>query len=220
MTANRIHFLILGAAGLLMPNVLTAQMDPNIPPASATQPNQSPQQRQAASPSMGDSNPSPDMTTGMMKDKVFLRKAAEGGLAEVQLGKLAAQKGGSEDVKSFGQKMVDDHSVINKQLAEVADNLGVRLPQSPNKDDQAEYDKLNALTGDSFDTEYLTYMVKDHHKDMREFRMEAMNATDSELRETVQKASQTIREHMMMVDKLAKDKGIVLPGRRPQTGTQ
>jgi putative membrane protein len=163
---------------------------------------------------MSDSTGGPDVTTSMMKDKMFLRKAAEGGLAEVQLGKLAAQKGGSDEVKSFGQKMVEDHTAINKQMATVADEMGVRLPQSPGKEDQAEFDKLNSLSGDGFDTEYLTYMVKDHHKDLREFRMEATSTPDAELRDAVNKASMVIRDHMMMVDKMAKDKGIAVPGRR------
>ena len=56
--------------------------------------------------------------------------------------------------------------------------MGVMLPKHMNKDDQAEYDKLNGLSGDAFDTEYLTLMVKDHHKDLREFRVEAVDTQD------------------------------------------
>ncbi len=113
-----------------------------------------------------------------MQDKMFLRKAAEGGIAEVKLGQLAAQKGSSDEVKAFGQKMVEDHTKLNTDMAQVADSMGVMLPKTMNKEDQAEYDKLNALSGDAFDTEYLSFMVKDHHKDLHAFRMEAASPTD------------------------------------------
>ena len=43
-------------------------------------------------------------------DKKFVEKAAQGGMAEVELGQLATQKASSDDVKKFGQRMVDDHS--------------------------------------------------------------------------------------------------------------
>jgi putative membrane protein len=146
-----------------------------------------------------------------MQDKMFLRKAAEGGIAEVKLGQLAAQKGGSDDVKAFGQKMVDDHTKLNAEMAQVADSIGVMLPKSMNKEDQAEYDKLNALSGNDFDLEYLSFMVKDHHKDLREFRIEAASHADPTLRDEVVKASAVIHEHAVMVDKLARAKGIPVP---------
>jgi putative membrane protein len=151
---------------------------------------------------------------------MFLRKAAEGGMAEVKFGKLAAEKASSEDVKAFGQKMVDDHTVLNSEMASIADSMGVRLPKTINKEDQAEYDKLSGLSGSDFDTEYLTAMVKDHHQDLREFRMEVNDTQDPTLKETVERGEQVIREHTIMVDKLARDKGIPVPahvGRRPGT---
>src|SRR5258708_37098481 len=130
-----------------------------------------------------------------MQDKMFLRKATEGGIAEVKLGQLAAQKGSSDDVKAFGQKMVEDHTRLNLEIAQVADSMGVMLPKSMNKEDQAEYDKLNALSGNDFDIEYLTFMVKDHHKDLHEFRMEAASPTDPALHNEVVKAHDVIHDH-------------------------
>ena len=142
---------------------------------------------------------------------MFLRKAAEGGIAEVKLGQLAAQKASSDDVKDFGQKMVDDHTKLNLDIAQVADSMGVMLPKSMNKEDQAEYDKLNALSGNEFDIEYLTFMVKDHHKDLHEFRIEAASPTDQTLHNEVVKAEGVIHEHTVMVDKLARAKGVPVP---------
>jgi putative membrane protein len=193
--------------------LLFAQFDPMAVTASQTQPNR-PQQQAPSTPAMQDSGPNSGDVGQAMQDKMFLRKAAEGGLAEVKLGQLAAQKGSSDEVKSFGQKMVDDHTKLNSEMAQVADSMGVMLPKAMNKEDQAEYDKLNGLSGNDFDMEYLSFMVKDHHKDLHEFRMEAASPTDPTLHAAVVKAQGVIHEHMVMVDKLAREKGVPMPVRR------
>jgi putative membrane protein len=166
---------------------------------------------------MQDSGNNAGEVSQMMKDKMFLRKAAEGGMAEVKFGQLAAQKGGSEGVKAFGQKMVDDHTALNNEMAPIADSMGARVPKTIDKEDQAEYDKLSGLSGDDFDTEYLTLMVKAHRKDLREFRMEAASTPDQTLRDAAEKGQKVIHEHLEMVDKLAREKGIAIP---PHAGTR
>jgi putative membrane protein len=201
--------LVLSAT-ILSPSILRAQSDPMSPPASQTQPNRS-QQAPAAATSMQDSATNSGDVGQTMKDKIFLRKAAQGGMAEVKLGQLAAQKGSSDDVTAFGQKMVDDHTKLNSEMAPIADSMGVRLPTNLNKEDQAEYDKLDGLSGNDFDMEYLSFMVKDHHKDLHEFRQEAASTTDPTLQTAVNNATKVIHEHSMMVDKLAREKGVPVP---------
>lgn len=192
--------------------VLILAQDPMATPASQTQANQ-PGQALPGTTSMQDSNTGGD-TVQNMRDKTFVRKAAEGGLAEVQLGKLAAEKGASDEVKSFGQKMVDDHTKLNEKMGPVADSMGVMTPKHLNKEDQAEYDKLSALSGDAFDKEYIAFMVKDHHADLREFRIEANNTTDANLKQVVTEGAQVIHDHMVMIDKIARSRGIATPGGR------
>ena len=98
--------------------------------------------------------------TPSASDKMFLHKASEGGYAEVQLGQLAAQKASSDDVKKFGQKMVDDHTALNDQMKPFAEAAGLQPPTKLSSKDQAEYDKLNGLSGDAFDKEYLAYSAE------------------------------------------------------------
>jgi putative membrane protein len=208
MKFNQMRIIMLGTVASLSPVVLVAQANP--------MPSQSPQNnpqmpQQPGSPAMQDSGNNANDTSQNMRDKMFLRHAAEGGMAEVQLGQLAAQKASSDDVKAFGQKMVTDHTMLNNEMAPIADSMGVRTPKSLNKQAQAEYDKLNGLSGADFDTEYLTVMVKDHHKDLHEFREEAASTTDATLKAAVEKGQSVIREHTMMVDKLAQSKGIAVP---------
>jgi putative membrane protein len=209
MKLRHLGVFLLGTI-TISPALLLAQFDPTAVLASQTQPNR-PQQQPPSTTSMQDSAPNSGDVGQVMEDKMFLRKAAEGGIAEVKLGQLAAQKGSSDEVKAFGQKMVDDHTKMNNEMAQVADSLGVMLPKSMNKEDQAEYDKLNGLSGNDFDMEYLSFMVKDHHKDLHEFRMEAASRADPTLRDEVIKAEGVIHDHTVMVDKLARAKGIPIP---------
>jgi putative membrane protein len=209
MKVSPVCTILLGTA-MMSPTLLLAQFDPMAVPASQTQANR-PQQQTPSTTSMQDSAPNSGDVGQIMQDKMFLRKAAEGGLAEVKLGQLAAQKGSGDEIKTFGQKMVDDHTQLNLEMAHVADSLGVMLPKSMNKEDQAEYDKLNALSGNEFDMEYLSFMVKDHHKDLHEFRMEAASPTDPALHDAVVKAENIIHDHTVMVDKLARAKGVPMP---------
>lgn len=207
MKCTHVRMVLFGTA-ILSPGLLFAQFDPTASPASQTQPGR-PQQQ--IPPALQDSGPNSGDVGQIMQDKMFLRKAAEGGIAEVKLGQLAAQKASSEDVKAFGQKMVEDHTRLNTIIAQIADSMGIMLPKSMNKEDQAEYDKLNALSGNDFDVEYLTVMVKDHHKDLHEFRLEAASPANQTLHDAVVKAQSVIHEHTVMVDKLARAKGIPVP---------
>lgn len=181
------------------------------PPASQTQPNQ-PGRVSPPTTSMQDSSGAPSETAQQMKDKMFVRSAVQGGLAEIELGKLAAGKGASEDVKAFGQKMVEDHGKLNEAMGQLADSIGARMPKKVSKDQQATYDKLNSLSGEEFDKEYISCMVKDHHADLREFRMEASSTADPDLQEAVDNAARVIREHMVTIDKMARERGIPMPG--------
>jgi len=147
-----------------------------------------------------------------LQDKVFLQKASEGGMAEIQLGQLAAQKGNSSEVKQFGQKMVEDHTRLNEQMKPIADTLGVNAPKHLNKADQAEYDKLSGLSGDAFDQEYITDMVKDHRQDLHEFRREELATSNPDLKAMVSQAEQVISQHLSMIQGIAQQKGIQVPG--------
>ncbi len=216
MKFDTLRIAMLSTAVMLAPVALLAQ-DP-MAPSTATQPNR-PNQQQPSTTAMQDSGNNANEAGQTMKDKMFLRNAAEGGMAEVKLGQLASQKAGSEDVKAFGQKMMDDHAALNNEMAPIADSMGVRAPKDLSKKDQDLYDQLNGLSGTEFDNAYLSAMVKDHRKDLRDFRMEASTTQDSTLKDAVEKGEKVIHEHLMMVEKLAKEKGVAMPGRNGKQGT-
>src|SRR5947209_10188655 len=120
-----------------------------------------------ASAQMSQSSTSTGSGSGLSaSDKTFIKKAAEGGLAEVQLGQLAAEKASSPDVKQFGQRMVDDHTKANDQLKQVASQKGVTIPDKLSAKDEATKARLEKLSGESFDHAYMKDMVTDHTKDV------------------------------------------------------
>src|SRR5690242_20518551 len=79
-------------------------------------------------------------------DKTFVTKAAQGGMAEVNLGKLAAEKASRPDVKEFGNMMVEDHSKANEQLKSVAGQKSLAIPPDVGPKHQAVYDRLSKLS--------------------------------------------------------------------------
>ncbi len=214
---RQMRIAIFGVAVAALPSASIAQMDPNLPPSNGAQGAMSTNEPQPAANSMRESLGAPGLTGRQMADSEFLRTAAAEGIAEVKMGQLAVEKGGTE-VKTFGQQMVDDHSTINKDLGNVADSLGVMLPRKMDKDDQAEYEKLSALSGKSFDMEYIPFIAKEHWKRLHNFYMEASTASDPGLAQEVVKALMVMHQHPGMIAKVAAADGIALPPRPPRPG--
>jgi len=133
-------------------------------------------------------------------DSDWAMKAAQGGMAEVKLGQLAADKGSNSVVKSFGQQMVQDHTKANDELKQIASSKGMTLPTSLSAKDQSLYDKLSKLSGAEFDREYMSDMVSDHKTDIAEFQKEARSGNDSDLKNFASKTVPTLQHHLQMAE--------------------
>ena len=151
---------------------------------------------------MGSNNATanPQAASISSSDRKFMEKAAEGGLAEVELGKLATQKAGAPEVKQFGQRMVDDHSKANDQLKQLATSKGVNLPTELDRSTRREMDKLSKLSGADFDREYMKHMVSDHKKDVSEFKSEANKAKDSDVKQFASQTLPTLEQHLQLAE--------------------
>ncbi len=131
-------------------------------------------------------------------DTQFALKAAQGGLAEVKLGQLAVDKAGNPDVKAFGQKMIDDHTKANDQLKSIAEQQGMTLPGTINAKDQALYNKLSRESAEQFDKNYMSSMVKDHEEDVKEFKKEANNGKNPQLKQFAAQTTPILEGHLEM----------------------
>ena len=113
-----------------------------------------------------------------------MKKAAKGGMMEVAMGRLGEQKGQSEDVKSFGKRMVTDHSKANDELKKIATEKNVKLPEKEHK--------VSWIS----DKAYMDAMVKDHEKDLAEFQEEAKNGSDPDVKKFAEDTAKVVQEHL------------------------
>jgi putative membrane protein len=140
-------------------------------------------------------------------DKAFVKKALEGNMAEVEMGKLALQKSNDDQVKQFAQRMVDDHGKMLDELKPVAEQMGVKAPEGPSKGQMKSMEKMKALSGDAFDQAYIKDMVKDHKKDDSDFKLEAQSTQNPQLKQLVMQSDQIIESHLQAIQQIAQTKG-------------
>jgi putative membrane protein len=136
-------------------------------------------------------------------EKEFMANAARGGMMEVQLGNLAAQKASSNDVKQFGERLATDHSQLGQKLQQLASNLNITLPQELTPEQQTAVSRLEKLSGKAFDHEYLKSMINDHVKDISEFERALAQATNADIKQFVSEALPVLKDHLKMARELA-----------------
>ena len=167
-----------------------------------------------ASPSPG-AQPGAAQTGEGFGDQAFVSKAMEGGVAEVQLGQLAQEKSQSNDVKQFAQKMVSDHTQMGeKWFKPVAKQMGVSEPKGPSKKDKKLIQKLQGLSGQQFDTEYIQAMLKDHKADLKEFQNEAQMAQDPTVKQIATQGTTVIQQHLQLIEQIAQAHNVPVEGKK------
>ena len=131
-------------------------------------------------------------------DEKFVMEAAKGGMAEVELGKLAVEKASAPEVKNFGQRMVDDHGKASDELKSLAEKKSIHVAAEIDAKDKALRDRLTKLSGEAFDRAYMTAMLDDHRKDVNAFRIEGRAGKDPDVKAWASKTLPTLQEHLKM----------------------
>jgi putative membrane protein len=132
------------------------------------------------------------------KDTDFAIMAADGGMLEVELGKLAQQKARSAEVKKFAQMMVDDHTKANEELKAVAAQKSISLPATLGEKNAEKLKDFQEKEADNFDKDYIDFMVNDHEDDIDAFEKEAENGNDAELKSWAAGKVTTLKHHLEM----------------------
>jgi putative membrane protein len=140
-------------------------------------------------------------TAKTMSDKDFVAKAASGGMFEVKSSELAVDRARSEVVKTFARRMIKDHGAANKGLTDLAKKAGFDVPTSMNDKHQKLYDSLREAT--AFDRQYIKDQVAAHAEAIALFNAEVKHGKNADLRAWAKKTLPTLREHQMMIRKLA-----------------
>jgi putative membrane protein len=141
-----------------------------------------------AVPAFGE-NPSSD-------DTKFMKEAANGGMLEVELGKIALTNASNSKVKDFGKRMRDDHTKANNDLKKLASSKGVELPTKVEGKEKLTLDRLSKLSGVEFDREYMKAMVDDHKEDISAFENASQKAKDPDVKKFASEHLPTLKTHL------------------------
>jgi putative membrane protein len=141
-------------------------------------------------------------------DAAFYKNAAEGGISEVEAGKLAQDKGSSQKVKDFGAMMVSDHSAANDKLKSLAASKDVSLPSSSSVTQMASKAKLEVLSGDTFDKSYIKGQLKAHRQTIALFKKESTMGQDTDAKAFATATLPTLRAHLKAITAIATDAGV------------
>lgn len=132
----------------------------------------------------------------------FATRAAQGGMAEVELGRLASQKAQNAEVKKFAQMMVQDHTNANTELKSLASKKNITLPTALDAEHKAVMDKLQGLSGAEFDKAYMDAMVEDHEKTVDLFQAQADDGADADMKAFAAKTLPKVKQHLEMAEKI------------------
>ncbi len=139
-------------------------------------------------------------TAVRMTDQAFVTSAAQANMAEIELGNVAETKASNDQVKTFAKRMVEDHQKALENLKTVAKNENITLPTTLDSKDQALKQRLDRLSGHAFDRAYMNAMIKDHRKDVAEFRAESRNAKNADIKEYASSTLPTLEEHLKLAE--------------------
>jgi len=134
----------------------------------------------------------------------FISNAIEGDIAEIDVGKLAQEKGKSEVVKQFGAMLVKDHGEHKAKAEQVASELGVTPPTGSSFGEKATYAKLKLLSGDTFDRSFAKSMVSDHQADIKEYKKEA--SKNDPAGQLAKETLPTLQKHLRAAEQLVNQK--------------
>jgi putative membrane protein len=134
----------------------------------------------------------------------FAKKAGAAGAAEVEMGKLGAEKATNAEVKAFAQKMVTDHTKANKELMAAAKAKGLEVPTEPGLMHKGMREKFEHQSADhDFNEDFMEQMVRDHKSTVELFQTAANDTTlDPDLRALAKKTLPTLEQHLADAQKL------------------
>ncbi len=135
-------------------------------------------------------------------DAKFAVEAANGGLAEVELGQLAQQKAMDSQVKNFGAMMVKDHTEANDKMKTIAQSKGITLPSTLSNDEQKLKTDLSSKSGKDFDKAYIEAMIDDHKEDIKTFQDAIQRLKDPDLKAFATNTLPVLKMHLDAIQKI------------------
>ncbi|WP_255756731.1 DUF4142 domain-containing protein [Massilia sp. erpn] len=136
-------------------------------------------------------------------DARLLNDLAQANMAEVAAARIALQKSQNEQVRSFAQQMIDDHGKGLEAVRQVALSKGVSLPAEPDSKQKAMAQRLQALSGEQFDRQYLEQAGVQGHRQAHTLVSKAQKqAKDADLKALAAQLQPTVEQHLNQVQQL------------------
>ncbi|MEH3112476.1 DUF4142 domain-containing protein [Pedobacter terrae] len=135
-------------------------------------------------------------------DAKFTTQAAVGGMAEVELGKMALEKSSNPQVKEFATMMVKDHGMANTELMAIAKQKNITLPSTVDDEHKKKMEDLSKKTGSDFDKAYVDAMVDGHKSTLKLMEDESKNGKDADLKAFATKTAPIVQSHLQMINKI------------------
>ena len=129
-------------------------------------------------------------------DKAFVAKVSQGGMYEVELGKLGETKATTQDVKDQANTEAHDHMLVGDKLKSIVEAHGMEFPKELNGEFQARLDKMKALPAGQFDAAYIADMKKIHAADGAAFAREASSGANPELKAFAAETYRIVQRHL------------------------
>lgn len=149
---------------------------------------------------LGASGATPEPTSGPGS---FLAQAAGGQQSEMDLGQLAIQKAADEQVKQLGARMVEDHQKAREEIRQLASKEGIQVPAQPSEQQKQVKAQLSKLSGKEFDRLYITTMLGEHAKSVKDFEQQSLMGQNKEVRQWAAGAVPVLKEHLQKVQTIA-----------------
>ncbi len=133
---------------------------------------------------------------------------------EIDLGKAAQKRGGSQAVKQYGEMLVTDHQANDKKIKSLAQMHGQRVPMAKPKTDMEKQEMAQAkqhasalkkLKGADFDREYLRMMVEDHDKELAKIDTNIEQAQNDQVADLLRDTKPVLQRHADQARELQKN---------------
>jgi putative membrane protein len=141
-------------------------------------------------------------------DAAFLRDAASANMMEIRLGQTAQTKAMNSAVKQFGQRMVNDHTNLQNQVASLVTANKVSVSQAMSSKNQDEFNRVNKLSGQAFDSAYMNLMVQAHQQDIAKFQTQSRSAKSEQVRTLATNSLPVLQQHLSLATQVANQVGI------------
>lgn len=132
----------------------------------------------------------------------FIAQAAQDSLAEIELCEMALQKTSNDDIKTFAQRMIDDHSEFGREIERFGAQKNIPRPKDIGSEQNAKMKELSDLSGQDFDRKFIEHNVKDHENDIKVFQHYAREESDPDIKALAERGVKMLTEHLKMTKQI------------------